>query len=80
MLINFFKRQLSADIIREIQQYQSQPYNLATCKPIQVFIESGIDSVSQESEELYQLSLANEPKEDPNRSLGGVSGGRGGQW
>lgn len=79
MLINFFKRQLTADIIREIQQFQATPYNLATCKPIYAFIEQGIESAREEQDELYALSLTAEPKEDPNRA--GVSSAIGrGQW
>lgn len=63
MLINFFKRQLTADILRDIQQYQSQPYSLAPCKPVSGFIEQNLDAVADETQDLYDISLSVEPKD-----------------
>ncbi|GMK58437.1 hypothetical protein CspeluHIS016_0504690 [Cutaneotrichosporon spelunceum] len=63
MLINFFKRGLTAEILREIQQYQAQPYNLALCKPVMDFIEEQLAGVTESVDELYEISLATEPKE-----------------
>lgn len=63
MLINFFKRQLTADILRDIQQYQSQPYNLAVCKPVQQYIEQGLEGVERSIDVLYEISLRVEPKQ-----------------
>lgn len=63
MLINFFKRQLTADILRDIQQYQSQPYNLAVCKPVQQYIEQGLAEVEISIDVLYELSLKVEAKQ-----------------
>ncbi|BEJ03260.1 hypothetical protein CcaverHIS641_0104350 [Cutaneotrichosporon cavernicola] len=63
MLINFFKRGLTAEILREIQQYQAQPYNLALCKPVMDFIEEQIAGVTESVDELYEISLVTEPKE-----------------
>ena len=61
-LINFFKRQLSADILRDIQQYQSQPYNLSRCKPVYDYVMAGLEAV-EKSGDLYELSLKLEPRE-----------------
>lgn len=63
MLINFFKRQLTADILRDIQQYQSQPYNLAVCKPVQQFVEHGLETVENSIDALYEISLKVEAKQ-----------------
>lgn len=65
-LINFFKRALSAEILRDVQQYQSQPYNLARCKPVYEWITRQLDSWSQSNPDmakLYDVSLALEPRE-----------------
>jgi son of sevenless-like protein len=60
--INFFKRHLSAEIIRDIQQYQSQPYNLAKCKPVQDFLAAGLQKV-EAAGDMYDRSLLLEPRE-----------------
>jgi son of sevenless-like protein len=64
-LINFFKRGLSAEILRDIQQYQSQPYNFAKCKPVNEFMVAGLKDVEAHggSDELYERSLLLEPRE-----------------
>lgn len=62
MLINFFKRSLSAEILRDIQQYQSQPYNLARCRSVYEFLVDGMRKVEQ-SGDLYERSLMLEPRE-----------------
>lgn len=61
-LINFFKRNLTAEIIRDIQQYQSQPYNLAKCKPVYDFLENGLNRVAHATDP-YERSLMLEPRE-----------------
>ncbi|EIW67419.1 hypothetical protein TREMEDRAFT_33759 [Tremella mesenterica DSM 1558] len=61
-LINFFKRSLSAEILRDIQQYQSQPYNLAKCTPVYNFIQQGLEQV-EKAGDLYETSLVLEPRE-----------------
>jgi son of sevenless-like protein len=63
MLINFFKRGLTAEILREIQQYQAQPYNLALCKPVMDFLEEQLGGVTESVDELYEISLVTEPKD-----------------
>ncbi|WRT68200.1 uncharacterized protein IL334_005175 [Kwoniella shivajii] len=61
-LINFFKRALNAEILRDIAQYQSQPYNLARCKPVLDWIMRGLDEV-EKGGDLYEVSQALEPRE-----------------
>ncbi|WVQ68268.1 uncharacterized protein L199_006475 [Kwoniella botswanensis] len=61
-LINFFKRALNAEILRDIAQYQSQPYNLARCKPVLEWIMRGLDEV-EKGGDLYEVSQALEPRE-----------------
>ncbi|WVQ83901.1 hypothetical protein IAT38_006045 [Cryptococcus sp. DSM 104549] len=61
-LINFFKRGLSAEILRDIAQYQSQPYNLARSKIVQDWIQEGFKEVEAIGD-LYDLSTDVEPRE-----------------
>ncbi|WWC71747.1 uncharacterized protein I206_105706 [Kwoniella pini CBS 10737] len=61
-LINFFKRSLNAEILRDIAQYQSQPYNLAKCKPVLEWIMRGLEEV-EKGGDLYEVSQALEPRE-----------------
>ncbi|KAL7423553.1 cell division cycle-related protein [Cryptotrichosporon argae] len=61
-LINFYKHALAAETLRDIIQYQSQPYNLAVSRPIARFVELGVEAVSA-GQDLYELSLEVEPKE-----------------
>lgn len=62
-LINFFKRSLSAEILRDIQQYQFQPYNLARCKPVSDFIMRGLEATDKRRDDVYEISLQLEPRE-----------------
>ncbi|KAI1315604.1 hypothetical protein EDD11_000614 [Mortierella claussenii] len=61
-LINFYKRVKTAEVIREIQQYQSVPYCLTTVPEIQAFIRRGMDCTKSVAD-LYDMSLALEPRE-----------------
>ncbi|KAG0265258.1 hypothetical protein BG011_005129 [Mortierella polycephala] len=61
-LINFYKRVKTAEVIREIQQYQSVPYCLTSVPEIQAFIRRGLDSTKSVAD-LYDMSLALEPRE-----------------
>ncbi|CAG8454220.1 6437_t:CDS:2, partial [Scutellospora calospora] len=60
-LINFLKRMKTADVIREIQQFQSVPYNLTAVQEIQIFIQSHLQD-SRDVSELYNTSLDMEPR------------------
>ncbi|KAF9183829.1 hypothetical protein BGZ51_003739 [Haplosporangium sp. Z 767] len=61
-LINFYKRVKTAEVIREIQQYQSVPYCLTSVPEIQAFIRRGLDNTKSVAD-LYDMSLALEPRE-----------------
>ena len=60
-LINFAKRMKTAEVIRDLQQYQSTHYMLTSVPDIQEFIKTHLHS-SREEEELYNLSLRLEPR------------------
>lgn len=59
--INFAKRMKTAEVIRDLQQYQSTHYMLTAVPDIQEFIKTHLQS-SREEEELYNLSLKLEPR------------------
>ncbi|KAI8364223.1 ras guanine nucleotide exchange factor domain-containing protein [Blakeslea trispora] len=61
-LINFSKRMKTAEVIRDLQQYQSTHYMLSAVPDLQEFIKTHLHS-SREDEELYNLSLKLEPRE-----------------
>jgi son of sevenless-like protein len=67
-VVNFFKRGLAAEICRDVQQYQSQPYNLAKCRPVWEFIMKGLESV-EGAGDLYDLSLIVEPREKEDEKV-----------
>ncbi|KAI8594807.1 hypothetical protein EDD21DRAFT_68298, partial [Dissophora ornata] len=59
--INFYKRVSTAEVIREVQQYQAVPYCLTSVPEIQAFIRRGMDS-AKSVPELYDISLVLEPR------------------
>ncbi|KAK9331622.1 ras guanine nucleotide exchange factor domain-containing protein [Lipomyces starkeyi] len=61
-MINFSKRAKSAEVIREIQQYQSVPYALAPVPELQEMIKDGLANAPP-IETLYDMSLSIEPRE-----------------
>ena len=63
-LINFAKRMKTAEVIREIQQYQSSPYFLNAVPELQLFITTHLQS-SRDEETLYNMSLVLEPRWEP---------------
>ncbi|CAG8502671.1 1002_t:CDS:10, partial [Dentiscutata heterogama] len=67
-LINFSKRMKTADVIREIQQYQSVPYNLTPVQEIQIFIQSHLQD-SRDVSDLYSTSLDMEPREREDEKI-----------
>lgn len=70
-MINFFKRSLSAEILRDIQQYQSQPYNLAKCRPVYEFLVNGLEKVETggAGNDLYERSMLLEPREKEDERM-----------
>ncbi|KAI7905291.1 ras guanine nucleotide exchange factor domain-containing protein [Cokeromyces recurvatus] len=67
-LINFAKRAKTAEVIREIQQYQSSLYQLKSVEEIQKFIKSNLISTRDE-EQLYKESLKLEPREREDEKI-----------
>ena len=65
LLINFFKRSLAAEILRDIQQYQSQPYNLAKSRMVYDWLMKQLEYCDRtyDLDKLYNLSLQLEPRE-----------------
>ncbi|KAI9291600.1 ras GEF [Neoconidiobolus thromboides FSU 785] len=61
-LFNFFKQSKSADLIREIQQYQNSTYYLKSVPKLQEYLLSKMDYVVTEAQ-LYDRSVILEPKE-----------------
>ncbi|TPX38480.1 hypothetical protein SeMB42_g04911 [Synchytrium endobioticum] len=72
--INFDKRRKIFQVMKDIQKFQSTPFELAAVPGIQKWLEavgaggSGLDTVGvarlSNEDELYQISLAVEPRED----------------
>ena len=60
--INFWKRAMTADVIREIQQYQNEPYILQPVPEIQNFLK-GVMVSKFDDAALYDLSHRLEPRE-----------------
>ncbi|CAB4482827.1 unnamed protein product [Rhizophagus irregularis] len=67
-LINFSKRMKTADVIREIKQYQNVPYNLSSVQEIQMFIDFHLKE-SKDVKDLYEQSLALEPREREDEKI-----------
>ncbi|CAO3592692.1 unnamed protein product [Absidia cylindrospora] len=67
-MINFAKRAKTAEVIREIQQYQSTHYQLTPVDEIQAFIQTNLQSTRDE-EQLYNESLKLEPREREDEKI-----------
>ncbi|KAI9264222.1 ras guanine nucleotide exchange factor domain-containing protein [Phascolomyces articulosus] len=67
-LINFAKRAKTAEVIREIQQYQSSLYRLKPVDELQSFIQANLQSTRDE-EQLYNESLKLEPREREDEKI-----------
>jgi hypothetical protein len=61
VLINFAKRTKTAEVIRELQQYQTMGYHFRTVEEIQTFVTENLHS-SRDEDQLYKESLKLEPK------------------
>ena len=71
-LINFGKRQRAAEIIREIQHWQSKDFHLSPLPPILAFIEEALSSFSDSidcAEQFWNLSLEREPREREDEKM-----------
>jgi hypothetical protein len=67
-LINFSKQTKTAEVIREIQQYQNQPYNLNPVKEVCDFILKCLNETVDETT-LYDMSLILEPREREDEAI-----------
>ncbi|KAI9481025.1 MAG: ras guanine nucleotide exchange factor domain-containing protein [Benjaminiella poitrasii] len=68
VLINFAKRAKTAEVIREIQQYQLSLYQLKPVDDLQEFIKTNLISTRDE-EQLYKESLKLEPREREDEKI-----------
>ncbi|ORY86258.1 cell division control protein [Protomyces lactucae-debilis] len=66
--ISFSKRQKTAEVIREIQQYQHVPYALQPLPDIQKYITSCLD-LTREISDMWDLSLEREPREREDEKI-----------
>lgn len=61
-LINFAKRTKTAEVIRDIQQYQNVPYSLNPVPELQEWISENMRNAA-DVQEMYNQSLKVEPRE-----------------
>lgn len=67
-LINFAKRAKTAEVIRDIQQYQNVPYPLKTVEDLQHYILSNMQAAG-DVHEMYEKSLLVEPREREDEKI-----------
>ncbi|KAG9120403.1 hypothetical protein FRC07_004115 [Ceratobasidium sp. 392] len=67
-IINFGKRQKTAEVIREIQGYQAKQYNLTPVDQIQTFIEQSLASIDEKAD-YWDRSLEVEPREREDEKM-----------
>ena len=71
-MINFRKRQKAAEVIRDIKQWQSMPYNFVNVAAILVFLEESFgkyaDGVDY-GDQFWNLSLEREPREREDEKM-----------
>ncbi|KAK9421213.1 putative Ras guanine nucleotide exchange factor domain-containing protein [Seiridium unicorne] len=67
-LINFAKRAKTAEVIRDIQQYQNAPYNLQPVPDLQDYILSNM-AAAGDVHEMYDKSLVVEPREREDEKI-----------
>ncbi|KAH9883572.1 ras guanine nucleotide exchange factor domain-containing protein [Xylariomycetidae sp. FL2044] len=67
-LINFAKRAKTAEVIRDIQQYQNAPYSLQPVPELQDYILSNMQAAG-DVHEMYDKSLSVEPREREDEKI-----------
>lgn len=67
-LINFNKRAKTAEVIRDIQQYQNVPYQLQPVPELQDYILSNMQAAG-DVHEMYDRSLEVEPREREDEKI-----------
>jgi son of sevenless len=67
-LINFAKRAKTAEVIRDIQQYQNVPYSLQPVSELQEYILNNMRTAG-DVHEMYEISLQVEPREREDEKI-----------
>ena len=67
-LINFAKRAKTAEVIRDIQQYQNVPYPLQPVPELAEYILSNMRTAG-DVHEMYEMSLQVEPREREDEKI-----------
>ena len=67
-LINFSKRMKTAEVIRDLQQYQTVPYPFQRVNELQTWLDNELTN-SSEIQELYDLSTQVEPREREDEKM-----------
>lgn len=67
-LINFAKRAKTAEVIRDIQQYQNVPYQLQPVPELQDYILKNMQTAG-DVHEMYERSLQVEPREREDEKI-----------
>lgn len=67
-MINFAKRAKTAEVIRDIQQYQNAPYSLQPVPELQDYILSNMQAAG-DVHEMYDKSLQVEPREREDEKI-----------
>jgi len=67
-LINFAKRAKTAEVIRDIQQYQNMPYPLQPVPELQEYILNNMQAAG-DVHEMYERSLLVEPREREDEKI-----------
>lgn len=67
-LINFGKRAKTAEVIRDIQQYQAVPYALQSVSELQDYMLSNMRTAT-DAQEQYDRSLMLEPREREDEKI-----------
>lgn len=67
-LINFAKRAKTAEVIRDIQQYQNVPYQLSPVPELQDYVLKNMQSAG-DVHEMYERSLQVEPREREDEKI-----------
>ncbi|KAJ3155701.1 hypothetical protein HDU86_004170 [Geranomyces michiganensis] len=67
-LVNFSKRLKTAEVLREIQQYQNAPYVLMPVPELQAWLKMGLGTPVEDND-LYNTSLELEPREREDEKI-----------
>ena len=71
-MINFRKRQKAAEVIRDIKQWQTMPFNFSTVSTILAFLEESFDKYADGvdyGDQFWNQSLEREPREREDEKM-----------